>query len=34
VLQSLQDDLYFNVYSDLPLPCSLSAIVPDFEGRE
>jgi hypothetical protein len=34
ILEALRDDCYLSVQSDLPLPCAVSAIVPDVEQTE
>ena len=34
ILEALRDDTYLSIVSDLPLPCSVTAIVPDVEESE
>ena len=34
ILEGLRDDAYLNIVSDLPLPCSVTTIVPDVEDVE
>ena len=34
ILEALRDDTYLSIVSDLPLPCALTAIVPDIEDSE
>ena len=34
ILEALRDDAYLSVVSDLPLPCAVTAIVPDVEVSE